>query len=129
MFCIFVLIALQLDPVAPHTALSMPSATVLRQEEGSVTFECLSSNEKLLMKWGYVTPGSSETKWLMYWNPGEKKAIRMPGIEPRFSQSKSSKYGLKIDALRLEDSATYYCQSGEEGNDWCACGTTLKVKA
>ncbi|GCC32114.1 hypothetical protein chiPu_0010574 [Chiloscyllium punctatum] len=52
----------------------------------------------------------------------------MPGIEARFSESSASKYSLKIDNLGAEDSATYYCQSGEDGADWCGCGITLKVK-
>ncbi|XP_078087760.1 immunoglobulin kappa light chain-like [Mustelus asterias] len=126
MFWSFFLIVLQTDPLFSHTTLHISSTTVSSQEGASVTLQCRTSQDNLLTKWGYVPPGSTEIKWLVSWRPGSNNFTRMPGIEPRFSGSGENT--LKIDNVKQEDSARYYCQNEKEADDWCGCGTTLKVK-
>ncbi|XP_038651300.1 immunoglobulin kappa light chain-like isoform X1 [Scyliorhinus canicula] len=128
MFCTLLLIFLQMDPALTHTELHTPSTTVLGQEGESLTLECRSSRDSLLVKWGYVPPGSTAIRWLLSWSQGSKHFTRMPGIEPRFSGSNESKHILNIDNLKQKDSATYYCQNEDTADDWCGCGITLKVK-
>ncbi|GCB72098.1 hypothetical protein scyTo_0006168 [Scyliorhinus torazame] len=81
------------------------------------------------MRWGYVPTNSSNIKWLVSLSPGSTDFSRIPGIEPRFSGTSESKLTLKIDSLNQTDSTDYYCQSVvDNGDDWCGCGLTLKVK-
>ncbi|XP_072368086.1 uncharacterized protein [Scyliorhinus torazame] len=127
MFCTL-LIFLRMDSAFTHTELHTPSTTVLGQEGESLTLGCTASGDALLVKWGYVPPGSTDIRWLLSWSRGSKHFNRMPGIEPRFSGSNGSKHALKIDNLKQKDSATYYCQTEDTADDWCGCGTTLKVK-
>ncbi|XP_048449493.1 immunoglobulin kappa light chain-like, partial [Rhincodon typus] len=104
-----------------------------------VSMECRYSRkiDDRYLLWGYVPPGTSGIKQLLYWSPGSETPTYVNGNSGRYWAEKN--FRRKVIKLRIaratqRDSSRYFCQSSdnlsnENVTDFCSCGTTLRVQA